>query len=63
MQTTLKIIADDPNGNEITKSVTYANPQASNVILKQAAQKLNTLTNNTLKKIVRVDTTDITDAE
>ena len=63
MQTTLKIIADDPNGNEITKSVTYANPQASNVILKQAAQKLNALTKNTLKKIVRVDTTDITDAE
>lgn len=63
MQTTLKYTYDDPNGNEFTKSVTYSNPQVSNVILKQTAQKLNALTKNTLKKIMRVDTTDITDAE
>ena len=62
-QTTIKIISDDTNNNEMTKSVTYANPSATNATLSTFAKKLNGLTNNTLKKIIRVDTEDITDAE
>ena len=62
-QTTIKIISNDTNGNEMTKSVTYANPSATNATLSTFAKKLNGLTTNTLKKIIRMDTEDITDAE
>lgn len=63
MNTTLKIFVNDPNGNEIAKSFSNANPDASNVVLKTTAQKLNSLTDNTLKRVERINVTDITNDE
>lgn len=60
--TTLQLISDDTNGNELQKSIGYANPNASNYVLKTAAQQLNGLTTNTFKKAIRIDKEDITDA-
>ena len=60
--TTLQVIAVDGNNNDVQKSIGYANPNASNYVLKTTAQKLNSLTTNTFKKAIRVDKEDITDA-
>ena len=62
MNTTLKLQMRDTTNNTSTKSITYANPAASNYVLKNFAVALNGLSNNTLEKIERVDTTDITNA-
>ncbi len=61
-QTTIKIISNDTNNNEMQKSIGYANPNASDYVLSQFGKKLNGLTTNTLKNVVRVDTEDITNA-
>lgn len=62
VQTTIQLMARDTNGNDIQKSIAFANPNASNFVLKEFSQKLNSLTTNTYKATYRVDKEDITDA-
>lgn len=63
MNTKLQLKYSDPNLKEGTTNISYANPNAADGVLKEAAQKLNSLTNNTLNEVHRVDDTDITNAE
>ena len=60
--TTLQIIARDTNGNDIQRSITNANPDVSNYVLKTFAEKVNELTTNTYRGAVRLDKEDITNA-
>lgn len=61
-KTTLRIEGKDTGGNSASYNITYINPQTSDVTLKEFAQKVTALTNNTLVSIQRTDTTDITTA-
>lgn len=52
------------NGSKsVTKSLTFANSEKDNATLADSARMINSLSNNTLKSIVRVDRQNITDAE
>ena len=62
MERTIKLKCSDTNQNFFTKSVTFANPDATDYQLKSFAVALNGLTTNTLHQVDKVDTTDITDA-
>ena len=62
MNTTIKYTSVDANLKESTKSITYANPEASDYVLKTTAQMLNNLSTHTLTNVTRVDTKDITNA-
>lgn len=60
--TKIEYTARDTNGKEIKRSITYANPDATDYVLKTATEQLLSLSDDTLTKIERVDTTDITNA-
>lgn len=60
--TTLQILSNDALGNAMQRSVTNANPNASNYVLKNFAQQLNGLSTNTFNAVFRVDKEDITNA-
>lgn len=60
--TTLQLLARDTGGNDIQRSITNANPNASNYVLKTFAQQINGLTTNTFRGAVRIDKEDITAA-
>lgn len=51
------------NGNTKTFNVGYANPNATDFILKTFAEKIMELSNGTLNTVKRVKTTDITNAQ
>lgn len=55
----LKLEATDPWGNKTTTSISYVNPEASNLKLLQLAQKLNELTTNTYVSTSKVTTENI----
>ena len=60
--TTLQLISRDTNGNEIQRSLAYANPTVSNYIHKHFTELLNGLTSNTYVGTVKTTKEDITDA-
>lgn len=60
--TTLQINALDTNRNAIQKSLGNANPNAKGYVLKEFAQRLNSLTTNTISNVYRIDKEDITNA-
>ena len=62
MSVALKLYTTDENDNATTKTVSNANPAASDYVLKNFSEKLISLTDSTLNKVERVDTRDITDA-
>lgn len=62
MATAIKIYTTDANDNAMTKTIGNANPAVSDYVLKNFSEQYITLTNNTLHKVERVDTNDITDA-
>ncbi len=62
MATAIKIYTTDTNNNATTKIVSNANPAASDYVLKNFSQKLMGLSANSMNKVERVDTKDITDA-
>lgn len=62
MATAIKIYTTDTNNNTTAKTVSNANPEASDYTLKNFSQQLINLSANSLQKIERVDTKDITDA-
>lgn len=55
--------SSDTNGNNISTTIGYVNPNASDGVLKTFAEKLNAFTTNTFKGITKVTTDDILDAE
>ena len=57
---TLKV--NDTNNNSKTVNIGYVNPDATDAILRTFAQKLNSLTTNTLLTTEKTVTTDITSA-
>ena len=62
MATAIKIYSTDSNENAIAKTVSNANPAASNYVLKNFGVQLMTLSNNAFRRAERIDTTDITNA-
>ncbi len=60
--TTLQLLVNDALGNAIQRSVTHANPNASNYVLKNFAVQLNSLSTNTFNAVFRIDKEDITNA-
>lgn len=59
-KTDLKLYSTDATtGAKQTTSITYVNPNASNTVLKQFAQKLNNLTTNTYSSADRVETVNV----
>lgn len=62
MATALKLYTADGNLNAITKTISNVNPEASNYTLKDFSVKLMNLSDNSLRKVERVDTKDITSA-
>ena len=62
MATAIKIYTTDTNNNTTAKTVSNANPAASDYTLKNFSQQLVNLSANSLQKVERVDTKDITDA-
>ena len=64
MNTSLKVTSINPNNKTITKTAAYANPKATNAQLNSFAQAVyGGLSNNSVDKVWRVDTTNITDAK
>lgn len=57
---TLKV--NDTNNNSKTINIGYVSPNASDATLRTFAQKLNSLTTNTLLTTEKTVTTDITSA-
>lgn len=51
------------NGKDVTKTYNYANTESTNGELATFASQINSLTDNTLKKVVKVDRENITNAE
>ena len=64
MKTALKIQSTNPTtGKSVTKTATYANPNATDIELNNFAQGVyGGLSANTVDKVLRQDTTDITNA-
>lgn len=62
MATALKIYTTDENNNAMTKTVSNANPEASDYVLKNFSQKLVSLSDSTFRRVERVNTKDITNA-
>ena len=62
MERCLKLKCTDTTLNMFTKTIPFVNPNASNFTLKSFAIALNGLTTNTLNKVEKVDTTDISNA-
>ena len=60
--TSLQLFVNDTLGNPIQRTITHANPNASNYVLKTFAQQLNSLSTNTFNAVFRVDKEDITNA-
>lgn len=58
---TVQYKAKSPNDEDISRSLAYANPNATDSQLYTATQELNSLTNNTLGDVNRVDTTQLVD--
>lgn len=63
MRTDIKMTSITPQGKKNTTTITHANPQASNYAMRTLAQMINSLTNNTYSGTVRVDTTDLANAQ
>jgi hypothetical protein len=63
MATALKLYTKDQNLNAISKTVGNVNPVATDYVLKHFSEQLVSLSANTLQKIERVDTKDITNAD
>lgn len=55
--------SSDTNGKSISTTVGYVNPNATDEVLNEFAQKLNAFTTNALLGITKVTTDDITDEE
>ena len=56
----LKIYSTDATeGKKITTSVSYVNPDATNSVLKEFAQQLNSFTTNTYAEADRVETANV----
>lgn len=62
MATTIKLYTADENLNAITKTISNVNPVASDYVLKNFGVQLMNLSDNTLNKVERVETKDITSA-
>ena len=62
MATALKIYTADSNNNAISKTISNANPAASDYVLKTFSEKYISLSDNSFRKVERVDTKDITNA-
>ena len=60
--TSLELFANDTLGNSVRRTYSYMNPNASNYVLKNFAQQLNSLSTNTFNSVFRVDKEDITNA-
>ena len=60
--TTLQLLVNDRLGNPIQRSYGFANPNASNYVLKTFAQQINSLSTNTFNAVFRIDKEDITNA-
>lgn len=63
MATSLKLYTTDENNNAVTKTVSNANPAASDYVLKNFSVQLIALSDNTLDRVERIDTKDITNAQ
>ena len=50
------------NGKDVTKTYNFANTESSNEELATFANKINSLTDNTIKNVTKVDRQNITDA-
>lgn len=59
----LQLVAKDTVNQETRTTIGYVNPNSANATLKEFCQRLNGLTNNTFQSVVKITTTDITDAE
>lgn len=55
----LKINAEDGYGKKNTTTIAYVNPEATNEILIQFAQKINNLTSNRYTSTEKVTTTTL----
>lgn len=62
MATSIQVTSLSTNNEFINKTYSDANPNASNYVLKTFAQKIGSLTNNSLVSVHRIDKEDITDA-
>ena len=56
----LEINGRDQNSEAVKKTYGNVNPDVSNLVLKNFAVQLNSLTTNTLLNIIKVDREDIT---
>lgn len=63
MSVTLKITSQDSARNEMTTNVNYINPNATDATLREFADELFTLSNNTVLTVSKTVTEDITNAE
>ena len=63
MATALKLYTADANNNAISKTISNANPAASDYVLKTFSEKIVTLSENSFRKVERIDTKDITNAQ
>ena len=59
MTTTLKMMATDTGGNDVTTTISYANPEATDAVLSDFAQACNGLTTNTYVDTLRIDSTSL----
>ena len=58
-KTTINIMSDDTSGKDLSKAITYINPNATNAQIAAFATGLNNLTTNHYQKVRRVDVYDI----
>ena len=63
MDTSLKIYTVDTANNATAKTISKANPAASDYVLKTFSEKIVTLSENSFRKVERIDTKDITNAQ
>ena len=57
--TTVKMTSERPNGKQITKTISYINPNATNTNISATMGALNSLSKNTLQKIQKVSKRDL----
>lgn len=55
----VKLTALTPDGTRSNTNINYANPNATNSVLKTLAQKMNALTRNTYQESSKVETTKL----
>ena len=61
-KTTLKVSATAPNQELVTNTISYANPNATDLVLSNFAKACNNLTQNTYVDTERIDSQSLNEA-